>query len=81
MRNRGYMKGPSIYTYGGNMTARDYEGALRKIITTKYLAKGDHWIRIKNVMEDDNGYYQFMHDYIEIVPMTVLRNEAGEDRL
>lgn len=81
MRNRGYMKGPSIYTYGGNMTARDYEGALRKIITTKYLTKGDHWIRIKNVMEDDNGYYQFMHDYIEIVPMTVIRNEEGEDRL
>lgn len=51
------------------------------IITTEYLTKGDHWIRIKNVMEDDNGYYQFMHDYIEIVPMTVLRNEAGEDRL
>lgn len=81
MRNRGYMKGPSIYTYGGNLTARDYEGALRKIITTKYLTKGDHWIRIKNVMEDDNGYYQFMHDYIEIVPMTVIRNEEGEDRL
>ena len=81
MRNRGYMKGPSIYTYGGNMAARDYEGALRKIITTKYLTKGDHWIRIKNVMEDDNGYYQFMHDYIEIVPMTVIRNEEGEDRL
>ncbi|MBR4997006.1 MAG: fasciclin domain-containing protein [Bacteroidaceae bacterium] len=81
MRNRGYMKGPSIYTYGGNLAARDYEGALRKIITTKYLTKGDHWIRIKNVMEDDNGYYQFMHDYIEIVPMTVIRNEEGEDRL
>ena len=81
MRNRGYMKGPSIYTYGGNLTARDYEGALRKIITTKYLTSGDHWIRIKNVMEDDNGYYQFMHDYIEIVPMTVIRNEEGEDRL
>ncbi|MBQ2969653.1 MAG: fasciclin domain-containing protein [Bacteroidaceae bacterium] len=81
MRNRGYMKGPSIYTYGGNLAARDYEGALRKIITTKYLSKGDHWIRIKNVMEDDNGYYQFMHDYIEIVPMTVIRNEEGEDRL
>lgn len=81
MRNRGYMKGPSIYTYDGNQSARDYEGALRKIITTKYLTKGDHWIRIKNVMEDDNGYYQFMHDYIEIVPMTVIRNEDGEDRL
>ena len=64
-----------------NLPARDYEGALRKIITTKYLTSGDHWIRIKNVMEDDNGYYQFMHDYIEIVPMTVIRNEEGEDRL
>ena len=76
MRNRGYMKGPASchFDKDGN-SMRDSGLALRKIIGTYRLDKGDHWIRFKNVNENDNGSAQFMHDYFEIVPMTFLRNE------
>lgn len=78
MKNRGYLKGPTTfsgyneYTAG---TARNEESALRKVITTKYLSAGEHWIRFKNVNENDDGTSQFMHDYIEIVPMGFIRDE------
>lgn len=81
MRNHGYMKGPSIYYYGGpHLLSRDYNGCIRRIVTTKYLGKGEHWIRFKNVQADDDGTAEFMHDYLEIVPMTVIRSTMGEDR-
>ena len=78
MKNRGYLKGPTTmsgyneYTSG---TARNEPSALRKVITTKYLSAGEHWIRFKNVNENDDGTSQFMHDYIEIVPMGFIRDE------
>lgn len=78
MKNRGYMKagttfsGYNEYTAG---TARNEPSALRKVITTKYLSAGEHWIRFKNVNENDDGTSQFMHDYIEIVPMSFIRDE------
>jgi hypothetical protein len=78
MKNRGYLKGPTTfsgyneYTAG---TARNEESALRKVITTKYLSAGEHWLRFKNVNENDDGTSQFMHDYIEIVPMGFIRDE------
>lgn len=77
MKNRGYLKGPTTFRGNGeNNIARDDAGVLRKVITTKYLTAGEHWIRFKNVNENDDGSAQFMHDYFEIVPMTFLRNES-----
>ena len=75
MKNRGWLKGPSTYYYGGSMLARNYNGACRRVITTKYLGPGDHWIRFKNVNDKDDDLDQFMHDYLEIVPIGWMRNE------
>ena len=75
MKNRGYLKGPTIFYYNGSTLARNYSGDLRKVVTTKFLGKGDHYIRFKNVMENDDGSAQFMHDYLEIVPVGYLRRE------
>lgn len=77
MKNRGYLKGPITFRNTSETgLARDYDGDLRKVIATKYLSEGEHWLRFKNVNENDNGSAQFMHDYLEIVPMTFLRNES-----
>lgn len=75
MKNRGYVKGPTTYYYNGSTLARNDNSVVRKVVTTKYLGKGDHWIRFKNVKEDDDGKAQFMHDYLEIVPVGYLRRE------
>ena len=77
MKNRGYLKAPTSYRGNAdNNIARDDPGIIRKVITTKYLSEGEHWIRFKNVNENDDGSAQFMHDYFEIVPMTFLRDES-----
>lgn len=75
MKNRGYLKAPTTYKYNGSVIVRDEAPTIRKVITTKYLAEGEHWIRFKSVFEGDDGKAQFMHDYFEIVPMTFIRNE------
>lgn len=76
MKNRGYLKGPITFRNTSESgLARDYDGDLRKVITTKYLTAGEHWLRFKNVNENDDGNAQFMHDYIEIVPISFIRNE------
>ena len=77
MKNRGYLKGPTTFRgYNENDIARDLSNIVRKVVTTKYLSEGEHWIRFKNVNENDDGNAQFMHDYFEIVPMTFLRDES-----
>jgi hypothetical protein len=77
MKNRGYLKGPTTFrAYSETSIARDDASVLRKVITTKYLSEGEHWIRFKNVNETDDGSAQFMHDYIEIVPMSFIRDES-----
>jgi hypothetical protein len=55
---------------------------LRAVIATKYLTAGSHWLRFKNVNDEDDGSAQFMHDYFEIVPISYLRDESipVEDR-
>ena len=76
LKNRGYLKGPT--TYKGcilDYYARDDPYSIRKVLATKYLGPGEHWLRFKNVFEQDNGTYQFMHDYIELVPVSWLRRE------
>ena len=77
MRNRGYLKGPAAMC-GNNpqQRGRDNTGVVRRIVTTKYLTEDDHWLRFKNVFENDDGTAQFMHDYVEIVPLSYIRNES-----
>ena len=76
MKNRGYVKAPTTFNGYGTELARTQPNIIRKVITTKYLSEGDHWIRFKNVNEADDGSAQFMHDYFELVPITFLRNES-----
>ena len=75
MKNRGWLKGPTTFYYGGSMLLRNYSSGCRRVITTKYLTEGDHWLRFKNVNDQDDGLDQFMHDYLEIVPVGWLRRE------
>ena len=75
MKNRGWLKGPTTFYYGGSTIARNYNCDCRRVITTKYLTEGDHWLRFKNVNDQDDGLDQFMHDYLEIVPVGWLRRE------
>ena len=77
MKNRGYLKGPSsMYAYSNAENARDNVRIIRKVITTKYLATGEHWLRFKNVFENSTNTTQFMHDYVEFVPLSYLRDES-----
>ena len=75
MKNRGYLKGPNTYVTTGTNNARHASNVVRKVIATKYLGEGEHWLRFKNVNENDDGKAQFMHDYFELVPVSFLRNE------
>ena len=74
MKNRGFLKGSTQYYAYGHL-ARHEDSVIRLVLTTKYLDGGDHWFRAKNVNENDDGLDQFMHDYIEFVPVGWLRNE------
>lgn len=83
MKNRGYLKGPSTYYVGDCTTiARNFSRAFRLVLTTKYFSGGDHWVRIKNVNDNDSGADSYMHDYFEFVPVGWMRNEniSLEDR-
>ena len=76
MKNRGYLKGPTTIYGTGEELGRNRPATVRVVVTTKYLSEGEHWIRFKNVNENDDGKAQFMHDYFEIVPMTFIRDES-----
>ena len=77
MRNRYYMKGPaSCHLDKDGNTMRDSFLALRKILGTFRLSKGDHWIRFKNVTDNGGENVQFNQDFLEIVPTSVINNPA-----
>lgn len=83
MRNHGYMKAGTSFTSqwqsgDGKKSARSYSNAMRKIITTMRF-EGEHWIRCKKV--DDVNNSQMNHDYIEIVPTSIVNSYIPEDRL
>ena len=82
MKNRGYLKGPTTFYDHESGLARHNNLCLRAVIATKYLTAGSHWLRFKNVNDEDDGSAQFMHDYFEIVPISYLRDESVpvEDR-
>lgn len=72
MKNRGYLKGITTQLVeNGNRTARSSPRCLRLVLTTKYLGEGDHWIRMKSVI-DHGGV---MLDYFELVPIGWMRDE------
>jgi hypothetical protein len=76
MKNRGYMKAPNTFRgFTDADVARDLSNIVRYVVITKYLGEGEHWIRFKNVNENDDGKAQFMHDYFELVPVSFIRNE------
>ncbi|MBQ8675641.1 MAG: fasciclin domain-containing protein [Bacteroidaceae bacterium] len=80
LHNRGWMKGPAGY---GNTAAdgsgsrapnRDTRQTLRRIYTTFHTdGKTDHWVRVQQKLESDNGTFPF--DYIELCPRSVYNNE------
>ena len=81
MRNRGYMKGPAscvLNKDGDSMRKSAY--ALRKIVGTFNIDKRDHWLRFKNVTENEKtasgNWVQFNQDYLEIVPTSIISNPA-----
>lgn len=76
MKNRGYLKASTTYVTVGTRVARTQNNVIRKVITTKYLSEGDHWIRFKNAYENDDGKGQFMYDYFELVPVSYIRDES-----
>ncbi|MBQ9285611.1 MAG: fasciclin domain-containing protein [Bacteroidaceae bacterium] len=80
MRNHGYMKAPtSMYTgQEGGKSLRDMSACLR-IIIGQYLFQdyGYHYFRAKN-MDDKGGGRQFHADYIEYIPVDLLRDEDRE---
>ena len=83
MRNHGYMKAGNSFTSqwqsgDGKKTARSYSNAIRKIITTMRV-DGEHWVRFKKV--DDVNNSQMNHDYIELVPTSIVNSYIPEDRL
>lgn len=78
MKNHGYLKGPTTYMFNNGTTAiraRDGVQCVRRVITTKYLTEGDHWLRFKNVNDDPGAIDYAMLDYLEIVPIGWLRRE------
>lgn len=77
MKNRGFLKAPNTMmgsTFYNAPSAREVPIILRKVIATKYLSDGTHWLRFKSVDSKTDG--EFMHDYFEIVPLTYLNNEG-----
>jgi hypothetical protein len=83
MRNHGYMKGAaSCHLTKDKESMRKSRKAIRKIIGTFRLDKGDHWLRFKDVMENSTGKLnEFSQDYLELVPTMVISNPAKpEDR-
>ncbi len=82
MRNRGYMKGPAscILEEEESKSMRRSDLALRRIVGTFKITKGDHWLRFKNVKDSEKNeggeYYQFNQDYLEIVPTNIISNQA-----
>ena len=78
MRNHGYMKGPAscILQKDGEKSMRASDMAIRKIVGTFKIDKGDHWLRFKNVTGSGNKDREFNQDYLELVPTSVISNPA-----
>jgi hypothetical protein len=78
MRNRGFMKAPaSCHLTKEKESMRESVLAIRKIVGTFRLDKGDHWLRFKDVTENSTGKLnEFNQDYLELVPTIVISNPS-----
>ena len=79
MRNRGFMKGPASINRFADQSLRDYDLAIRVVLTTTHLTENvDHWVRIKNVSSDWTNTALLL-DYFEIVPKGVLTDPTNPE--
>ncbi len=73
MRNHGYMKAPASIWLQGTRTLRDFSPALRYIVGRyDWPEYGEHFMRIRTV--DFKGR-EFSCDYLELIPVDLIRNE------
>lgn len=89
LRNRGWMRGPSsvvleVDQNKGTLTMRNCVDSWRKIVITKKLEHGDHWIRFKDVTSSSSsgtGHRENSFDFLEIVPRAIYSSPTQpEDR-
>ncbi len=79
MRHNGYMKGPKYFYPANNVSGRDCEICLRKVIFTGQLEAGKtYYVRFKSVLESSST--QFFFDYLEFVPKSVYNGDEPEDK-
>ncbi len=77
MHNRGLMKG--IDSYQLNVTHRESEHMLRKILVTEYMEpEKDYYLRIRQLLDNDKTTFQM--ENIEIVPKSIFSGIVPEDR-
>ena len=73
------MKGPASINRFADQSLRDYDLAIRVVLTTTHLTENvDHWVRIKNVSSDWTNT-ALMLDYFEIVPKGVLTDPTNPE--
>ncbi len=79
LRNKGFMKAPKSWTWGGGGAVRDYETISRRIMVSEDMEPDqDYYIKFKSVLESDKK--EFFMDYIEYVAKEVFDNpEEAED--
>ena len=84
LRNQGYMKSPNYFTVDGSKgltttrNATPNSPALRRILTTQYMEPGkSYYLRFKSAVEASNK--QFMLDYFEFVPVSIVNAVEPED--
>lgn len=82
LRNQSYMKAPNYFLKDGTKnTARNADSstpALRRILATKEMKAGKtYYMRFKSAIESDNT--QFILDYFEIVPTSIVTAVEPED--
>ena len=79
MHNRCWMKAPDSYKVASSINARASNIPMRYVLGIFHLTEGDHWFRMKNVLEAKDT--QGQHDYFEIVPKVVISDPSKpEDR-
>lgn len=84
LRNQSYMKSPNYFTVDGSKgltttrNATPNSPALRRILTTQYMEPGkSYYLRFKSAVEASNK--QFMLDYFEFVPVSIVNAVEPED--
>ena len=77
MHTHGFLRGPlSVCRQqdGAGYVLRYKSMQYRKILTTRGFRQGDHWLRLKMMLDDGNLERKFQIDFIEFVPLGVAQN-------